>query len=175
MFQIAFVPFLSDCRIKRSNFLHCNTGYYAGKNNNLWLFDFADCPGTGSEAAGKALACQGCPSQSICSLGPKGPDPGNGDKLCAHTVYENFIQILKRFKIPLFISLGQNTTCKSLLSLYQATKKYKMTLKQQWWKTMKNEIKSFFHSCSSPFNCCLSVVLTGDYPKNLPVVFCPNK
>ncbi|XP_054287223.1 cytosolic Fe-S cluster assembly factor NUBP1 homolog [Macrosteles quadrilineatus] len=35
------------------------------------------CPGTQSESAGKASACQGCPNQSICSSGvPKGPDPG---------------------------------------------------------------------------------------------------
>ena len=33
------------------------------------------CPGTGSEAAGKAEACAGCPNQSICSALPKGPDP----------------------------------------------------------------------------------------------------
>ncbi|XP_060535107.1 cytosolic Fe-S cluster assembly factor Nubp1 homolog [Cylas formicarius] len=35
------------------------------------------CPGTGSEDAGKASACAGCPNQQICSTaGPKGPDPG---------------------------------------------------------------------------------------------------
>ncbi|RUS88788.1 hypothetical protein EGW08_003418 [Elysia chlorotica] len=33
------------------------------------------CPGTNSEAAGKAEACAGCPNQSICSALPKGPDP----------------------------------------------------------------------------------------------------
>jgi len=34
------------------------------------------CPGTESDAAGKADACQGCPNQSICaSATPKGPDP----------------------------------------------------------------------------------------------------
>ncbi len=34
------------------------------------------CPGTESEQAGKADACQGCPNQSICaSAQPKGPDP----------------------------------------------------------------------------------------------------
>ena len=34
------------------------------------------CPGTESEAAGKADACQGCPNQQICaSAQPKGPDP----------------------------------------------------------------------------------------------------
>ena len=35
------------------------------------------CPGTQSEEAGKASACQGCPNQKICSAGlPKQPDPG---------------------------------------------------------------------------------------------------
>ena len=34
------------------------------------------CPGTESEAAGKADACRGCPNQQICaSAQPKGPDP----------------------------------------------------------------------------------------------------
>lgn len=33
------------------------------------------CPGTQSESAGKASACQGCPNQNICSTQPKGPDP----------------------------------------------------------------------------------------------------
>jgi len=34
------------------------------------------CPGTDSDAAGKADACQGCPNQKICADAlPKGPDP----------------------------------------------------------------------------------------------------
>jgi Mrp family chromosome partitioning ATPase len=33
------------------------------------------CPGTQSEAAGKADACAGCPNQQICATAPKGPDP----------------------------------------------------------------------------------------------------
>ncbi|CAI9718847.1 cytosolic Fe-S cluster assembly factor NUBP1 [Octopus vulgaris] len=33
------------------------------------------CPGTGSEQAGKASACSGCPNRGICSSQPKGPDP----------------------------------------------------------------------------------------------------
>jgi hypothetical protein len=40
----------------------------------LWCV--ADCPGTASEEAGKASACQGCPNQSVCATAPKGPDPG---------------------------------------------------------------------------------------------------
>ncbi|KAL5224206.1 hypothetical protein ABZP36_010845 [Zizania latifolia] len=34
-----------------------------------------DCPGTQSEAAGKADAYAGCPNQQICAIAPKGPDP----------------------------------------------------------------------------------------------------
>ncbi|RVE41096.1 hypothetical protein evm_014255 [Chilo suppressalis] len=34
------------------------------------------CPGTGSEDAGKASACAGCPNQNICASGaPNMPDP----------------------------------------------------------------------------------------------------
>jgi len=33
------------------------------------------CPGTASEAAGKAAACAGCPNQGACASAPKGPDP----------------------------------------------------------------------------------------------------
>ncbi|ANB13429.1 Nbp35p [Sugiyamaella lignohabitans] len=32
------------------------------------------CPGTESEQAGNADACQGCPNQAICQSAPKGPD-----------------------------------------------------------------------------------------------------
>ncbi|WVO23081.1 cytosolic Fe-S cluster assembly factor NBP35 [Cryptococcus decagattii] len=33
------------------------------------------CPGVESSLAGKADACEGCPNQSVCAEGPKGPDP----------------------------------------------------------------------------------------------------
>ncbi|OWF47785.1 Cytosolic Fe-S cluster assembly factor nubp1-B [Mizuhopecten yessoensis] len=33
------------------------------------------CPGTASDDAGKAAACQGCPNQNVCTVLPKGPDP----------------------------------------------------------------------------------------------------
>lgn len=33
------------------------------------------CPGTESDNAGKASACDGCPNQQICADTPKGPDP----------------------------------------------------------------------------------------------------
>lgn len=32
------------------------------------------CPGTESDQAGKAEACEGCPNQQICASAPKGPD-----------------------------------------------------------------------------------------------------
>ncbi|PWN26098.1 putative NBP35-nucleotide-binding protein [Jaminaea rosea] len=35
----------------------------------------AHCPGTDSDQAGKASACDGCPNQGVCSSTPKGPDP----------------------------------------------------------------------------------------------------
>jgi len=36
----------------------------------------AACPGgPGSEMAGKASACEGCPSRQLCESAPKGPDP----------------------------------------------------------------------------------------------------
>lgn len=35
----------------------------------------AHCPGTDSEQAGKASACDGCPNQGVCASTPKGPDP----------------------------------------------------------------------------------------------------
>lgn len=33
------------------------------------------CPGTESTMAGKSDACDGCPNQTVCAEGPKGPDP----------------------------------------------------------------------------------------------------
>ncbi|CAO1625538.1 unnamed protein product [Sympodiomycopsis kandeliae] len=35
----------------------------------------AHCPGTESDQAGKASACEGCPNQGVCASTPKGPDP----------------------------------------------------------------------------------------------------
>ena len=36
-----------------------------------------DCPGTESQDAGTATACQGCPNQGICASGGASvPDPG---------------------------------------------------------------------------------------------------
>uniref|UniRef100_A0AC34R8Q0 Uncharacterized protein n=1 Tax=Panagrolaimus sp. JU765 TaxID=591449 RepID=A0AC34R8Q0_9BILA len=33
------------------------------------------CPGTGSENAGKASGCAGCPNQKVCASGEKPVDP----------------------------------------------------------------------------------------------------
>ena len=44
--------------------------------SNLVAPEPEHCPGTQSEEAGKASACQGCPNQTICAESvPKGPDP----------------------------------------------------------------------------------------------------
>ncbi|KAL8565501.1 hypothetical protein ACOMHN_049477 [Nucella lapillus] len=40
------------------------------------------CPGTQSDAAGKASACQGCPNQTLCSTQPTGPDPASACQGC---------------------------------------------------------------------------------------------
>jgi hypothetical protein len=45
------------------------------QRNSSWCV-YSDCPGTASEAAGRAAACAGCPNQSLCASAPKGPDPG---------------------------------------------------------------------------------------------------
>lgn len=39
------------------------------------LPNYTDCPGVGSDQAGKSSACDGCPNQAVCATAPKGPDP----------------------------------------------------------------------------------------------------
>lgn len=51
--------------------------FYDSFSDGFLCFAAADCPGTQSEAAGKAESCAGCPNQQICATAPKGPDPGN--------------------------------------------------------------------------------------------------
>lgn len=41
----------------------------------IYYHHHVDCPGTDSEKAGKASACEGCPNQKLCASAPKGPDP----------------------------------------------------------------------------------------------------
>ena len=62
-----------------------------------------DCPGTQSEQAGKASACEGCPNQTICVAGlPKGPDPGANTSinpsfcLCMSMCFNMHEQLWKR-------------------------------------------------------------------------------
>ncbi|KAK9381696.1 P-loop containing nucleoside triphosphate hydrolase protein [Kockiozyma suomiensis] len=49
--------------------------YSTGSISTLAAPEPEHCPGTESELAGKADACEGCPNQQICASAPKGPDP----------------------------------------------------------------------------------------------------
>lgn len=59
------------------NIHHTNQWNRQYKTNTFLIFGSTDCPGTGSEDAGKASACEGCPNKNVCTSLPKGPDPGN--------------------------------------------------------------------------------------------------
>lgn len=52
-----------------------NNALTAQSPTNLKAPEPEHCPGTESDQAGKAEACQGCPNQEICASAPKGPDP----------------------------------------------------------------------------------------------------
>ncbi|KAH3871208.1 hypothetical protein DPMN_034402, partial [Dreissena polymorpha] len=52
------------------------------------------CPGTESEDAGKASACQGCPNQKTCSVLPKGPDPAIAEISAKFTTIKHKIIVL---------------------------------------------------------------------------------
>ena len=62
------------------------------------------CPGTQSEHAGQASACEGCPNQKICSTAPKGPDPGNYN-YTANPVLKITIIITKNIQINYLFNL----------------------------------------------------------------------
>lgn len=47
--------------------------------------------GTGSDQAGKASACEGCPNQNICATAPKGPDPGKEYNDATITLFNRLI------------------------------------------------------------------------------------
>ncbi|XP_005109493.1 cytosolic Fe-S cluster assembly factor nubp1-A [Aplysia californica] len=68
------------------------------------------CPGTDSDAAGKADACQGCPNQSICSVLPKGPDPA----------VEEIKQKLKNVKHKVLVLSGKGGVGKSTFTAHLA-------------------------------------------------------
>ena len=84
------IPMLSTCNLLTTSILHCT----------------ADCPGTASEAAGTAAACQGCPNQADCQSAPKGPDPD----LAA------IAQRLSRVKHKLLVLSGKGGVGKSTFS-----------------------------------------------------------
>ena len=49
---------------------------------------------------------------------------------------------------------------------------------KHWTKQISDFARHLIFHRLSPFNSCLGVVLQlgkGDYPENLPVVFCPNR
>lgn len=50
--------------------VRCNTSHCLCATDNSFLWQ-----GVESSQAGKADACEGCPNQSVCAEGPKGPDP----------------------------------------------------------------------------------------------------
>lgn len=68
------------------------------------------CPGTNSEGAGKADACQGCPNQSVCAVLPKGPDPA----------IEEIKQKLKNVKHKILILSGKGGVGKSTFTAHLA-------------------------------------------------------
>lgn len=65
------------------------------------------CPGTQSQDAGKASACEGCPNQQICASGtPQAPDPD----------IELIAEKLKNVKHKLLILSGKGGVGKSTLT-----------------------------------------------------------
>ncbi|XP_053220549.1 cytosolic Fe-S cluster assembly factor NUBP1 [Podarcis raffonei] len=70
-----------------------------------------ECPGTGSDQAGKAEACQGCPNQGVCSSrGPVGPDPA----------IEEIKEKMKAVKHKLLVLSGKGGVGKSTFSAHLA-------------------------------------------------------
>ncbi|VVT56388.1 uncharacterized protein SAPINGB_P005032 [Magnusiomyces paraingens] len=71
-----FAP-LQDSETPLSNSLNGNQqpGKLSQEKPELTAPEPEHCPGTESELAGQADACQGCPNQEICASAPKGPDP----------------------------------------------------------------------------------------------------
>ncbi|XP_064406497.1 cytosolic Fe-S cluster assembly factor nubp1-A-like isoform X1 [Halichondria panicea] len=52
------------------------------------------CPGTQSDQAGNADACQGCPNKGVCSTLPKGPDPAIEDVKARMALVKHKILVL---------------------------------------------------------------------------------
>ncbi|XP_048349135.1 cytosolic Fe-S cluster assembly factor NUBP1 isoform X2 [Sphaerodactylus townsendi] len=70
-----------------------------------------ECPGTGSEQAGKAAACQGCPNQGLCaSAKPAGPDPA----------IEEIKEKMKAIKHKILVLSGKGGVGKSTFAAHLA-------------------------------------------------------
>ncbi|KAL8175285.1 UNVERIFIED_CONTAM: Cytosolic Fe-S cluster assembly factor nubp1 [Gekko kuhli] len=70
-----------------------------------------ECPGTGSEQAGKAAACQGCPNQGLCaSARTAGPDPA----------IEEIKEKMKTVKHKILVLSGKGGVGKSTFSAHLA-------------------------------------------------------
>ncbi|XP_042293593.1 cytosolic Fe-S cluster assembly factor NUBP1 [Sceloporus undulatus] len=70
-----------------------------------------ECPGTGSDQAGKAEACRGCPNQGLCASGrPAGPDPA----------IEEIKEKMKTVKHKLLVLSGKGGVGKSTFSAHLA-------------------------------------------------------
>ncbi|XP_003228220.2 cytosolic Fe-S cluster assembly factor NUBP1 [Anolis carolinensis] len=85
----------------------------AAEGKGLPLVDVPpqECPGTGSDQAGKADACKGCPNQGICSSGkPVGPDPA----------IEEIKEKIKTVKHKLLVLSGKGGVGKSTFSAHLA-------------------------------------------------------
>ncbi|KAH0632056.1 hypothetical protein JD844_020110 [Phrynosoma platyrhinos] len=67
-----------------------------------------ECPGTGSDQAGKAEACRGCPNQGVCASGRlEGPDPA----------IEEIKEKMKTVKHKLLVLSGKGGVGKSTFTL----------------------------------------------------------
>lgn len=78
MQQIIVCYGLIVCRLNTSNQVGLPSKVGVSLNNYFPnpLWSGTGCPGTQSDQAGNADACQGCPNKGVCSTLPKGPDPG---------------------------------------------------------------------------------------------------
>ncbi len=74
MYQIqACIPKVTETVLSEADRLRGSPA--KGLKDTDSLSTAADCPGTASEKAGTAAACEGCPNQQACASAPKGPDP----------------------------------------------------------------------------------------------------
>ncbi|KAJ6655996.1 hypothetical protein lerEdw1_004581 [Lerista edwardsae] len=77
-----------------------------------------ECPGTGSDQAGKAAACQGCPNQGVCATGRlAGPDPG---KKAGESAIEEIKEKMKTVQHKILVLSGKGGVGKSTFSAHLA-------------------------------------------------------